>query len=74
MVPSSRKIPPNYRNDQKGYRMTPEQLLQSIIEDVRRAYDQLPKGDSPSQDLEQALAKYDKFVSHKVAISQMDTE
>ena len=54
--------------------MTAEQLLQSIIEDVRRAYDQLPKGDAPSQDLEQALAKYDKFVSHKVAISQMDTE
>ena len=33
--------------------MTAEQLLQSIIED----YDQLPKGDSPSQDLEQATER-----------------
>lgn len=52
--------------------MTPEQLLIAIIEDVRKAYDQLPKGDEPARDLEQALAKYDKYVSHKVAEHQLE--
>lgn len=54
--------------------MTAEQVLTLIIEDVRRAYDQLPRGDGPAVDLEQALAKYDKFVSHKISIHQFDTD
>ena len=54
--------------------MTAEQVLTLIIEDVRRASDQLPTGDSPSLDLEQALEKYDKFVSHKISIHQFDTD
>ena len=53
---------------------TAEQVLISIIEDVRKAYDQLPRGDAPAVDLEQAIQKYDKFVSHKLAIHQFDKE
>ena len=52
---------------------TTEAVLVEIIENVRKAYDQLPRGDAASQELELAIQKYDKFVSHKLAIHQLDT-